>query len=255
MITIKTPEDITALREGGKRLAEILEKVKERATPGVTTKELDKLAESLIFSAGGKSAFKNYKPPWSERYPFPATLCTSVNDEIVHGIPSHYTLREGDTLGLDIGLEFKGLFTDMAQTIPVGEISEKKQKLLAVTKQALVLAIAQIKEGAYLHDIGATIQLYVQHNGFNVVSKELSGHGIGHKLHEEPLVSNWRESGRGPLLKTGYVFAIEPMVASTSKILFDRDGWVCRTADGSPAAHFEHTVVVTKEGAEILTKI
>lgn len=258
MITIKSPQEIGLLREGGKRLAEILEKVKERVAPGVTTKELDRLAESLIFSVGGKPAFKGYRLPGNAKGvpSYPAVLCTSINDEVVHGIPSDRMLKEGDIIGLDIGMVYENLITDMAATIGVGAIDAQKQRLIDVTKKALAIGIAQVKEGAFVHDIGAAIQPYVEGEGFKLVSRELGGHGVGKALHEEPLISNWHEHvSRGIELKAGMVLAIEPMVAGTSGIKLDFDGWTYRTADGSPAAHCEHTIVVTKNGAEILTKI
>lgn len=257
MITIKTKEEILILREGGRKLAEILEKIKEAVKPGVTTKKLDSLAERLIFSAGGVSAFKGYRladnPKTTPSYP--AVVCVSVNDEVVHGIPSDRVLREGDIVGLDIGMTYKNLITDMAATVGVGNIDSHKQRLIEVTKKALQVGIAQVKAGGFVHDIGAAIQPYVEGEGFQLVSRELGGHGVGHALHEEPLVPNWHEHGRRVELKEGMVIAIEPMVASTSKITLDPDGWTYRTADGSPAAHFEHTVAVTKYGAEVLTRL
>ena len=258
MITIKTSEEIALLHEGGKRLAEILEKVKERAAPGVTTKELDRLAESLIFSVGGKPAFKGYCLAGNAKGvpPYPAVLCTSINDEVVHGIPGDRVLKEGDIIGLDIGMTYQRLITDMAATVGVGKIDEKKQRLLNVTKEALARGIAQVKEGAFVHDIGAVIQPFVEQEGFKLVSRELGGHGVGYELHEEPLISNWHEHiSRKIELRAGMVLAVEPMVASTSKIILDADGWTYRTADGSFAAHFEHTVAVTEKGADILTEM
>ncbi len=257
MILIKTPAEIAALREGGRKLAEILEKLKEAVQPGVTTKELDRLAESLIFSAGGKPAFKGYRLAGNPAAagPYPAVVCISVNDEIVHGIPSDHVLQEGDIVSLDIGMVYKELITDMATTVGVGIIDRHKERLIEVTKKALQVGIAQVKTGGFVHDIGVAIQPYVEAEGFKLVSRELGGHGVGHVLHEEPLVPNWHEHGRGVELKEGMVIAIEPMVASTSKIKLDSDGWTYRTADGSPAAHFEHTVAVTKKGAEILTSL
>lgn len=258
MIRTKTSEEIELLREGGRRLAGILEEVKERVTPGVTTKELDKLAESLIFSAGGTPAFKGYRLSGNAKGvpPYPAVLCTSINDEVVHGIPSDRMVKEGDIIGLDIGMVYKDLITDMAVTVGVGMIDLAKQRLIAVTKEALTMGIAQVRDGAFVHDIGAVIQPFVEKEGFKLVSRDLGGHGVGYALHEEPLISNWHEhASRAIELKAGMVLAIEPMVAGTSGIKLDPDGWTYRTADGSSAAHFEYTVVVTKEGAGILTKI
>lgn len=256
MITIKSPQEIALLREGGKRLAEILEKIKEAVKPGVITKELDRLAESLIFSVGGTPAFKGYRLSGNAKGvpPYPAVLCTSINDEIVHGIPGDRILKEGDIIGLDIGMMYEHLITDMAATVEVGAIDARKQRLIDVTKKALAIGIAQVKEGAFVHDIGAAIQPFVEDEGFKLVSPELGGHGVGYALHEEPLISNWHEHvSRKIELKTGMVLAIEPMVAGTSGIKLDSDGWTYRTADGSSAAHCEHTVAVTKNGAEILT--
>lgn len=267
MITIKTPEEIKILREGGKILASVLLMVAERVKPGVTTLELDEYAEKLIKKAGGEPSFKNYKTP-RDKFPFPASLCVSVNNEVVHGIPSGRILKENDIISLDLGLKWKGLYTDATITVGAGpegvasrrpygvnKISPVVDKLLDVTKIALEKGIGVIKEGATTGDIGYAIQSYTEKDGFNVV-KKLVGHGVGYKIHEEPEIPNFGKKGEGVVLKQGMVFAIEPMVViGSGDVILDKNNWTWKTKDGSLAAQFEHTVVVTKKGCEILTKI
>jgi len=259
---IKDENELKILREGGKRLTEVLHLVSLRVIPGVTTQELDKYAEELILKRGGRPSFKDYSTAGA-KFAYPATLCTSINDEIVHAIPSDRALSEGDIIGLDVGMEWRGLYTDTAVTVPVGRIDKDSQKLIDVTKQALALGIAAIREDAHIGDIGYAIQSYiekcstsdVEHRGFSVV-KELVGHGVGRAVHEEPEVPNWGRRGAGIELKEGMVLALEPMVivGASDKIKLDKDGWTWRTANNSRSAHFEHTVVVTKNGAEVLTR-
>ncbi|OGF69529.1 type I methionyl aminopeptidase [Candidatus Giovannonibacteria bacterium RIFCSPLOWO2_02_FULL_45_14] len=253
MITIKTAEEIEKLREGGRKLAGALDTLKKEAKPGVTTDSLDKLAEKLILEAGGKPAFKGYKTS-GDRIPFSGTVCISVNDEVVHAPPSKRKLKEGDIVGFDIGMKYKNLFTDMAETIGVGEIGEKDKKLIKVTREALDLAISVVHPGIKTGDIGEVVQNFIEAHGFGVV-RELVGHGVGYEVHEDPQIPNWGRSGEGATLKENMVIAIEPMVTGGDyKLYIDQDGWTWKTKDGSRAAHFEHTMVITKKGAEILTK-
>lgn len=261
MITIKTSEEIKILREGGKILASVLLMVADKAKTGITTKELDEYAESLIKKAGGEPSFKNYRTK-DDKFPFPASLCVSINDEVVHGIPGFEKLREGDIISLDLGMKWKGLYTDAAITVGVEKISSDAEKLLNITKIALEKGIGVIKEGATTGDIGYAIQSYVEkqrlpagRQGFNVV-KKLVGHGVGYNVHEEPEIPNFGKKGEGIVLKEGMVFAIEPMVViGNGDVILDKNNWTWKTKDGSLAAHFEHTIAVTKKGCEVLTKI
>lgn len=266
MINVKTREEIEILREGSKRLAKVLEKVVSAVKPGLSTFELDQLAEELIFESGGEPAFKGYTVREVKK-PYPATMCISVNDEIVHAIPrKDRILKEGDVVGLDIGmfwpvdqnqnLKFKsqkGLYTDMAVTIGIGKISLDAERLIRATKEALDLGIQEVKAGAHIGDIGHAIQRHLERNKLGII-RDLAGHGIGYELHEEPLIPNYGKRGSGPELKEGMVIAIEPMATLGDwRIILDDDGWTFRTADGSLAAHFEHTVVVRRDGGEVLT--
>lgn len=254
MITIKTPEEIKILREGGKILASVLRQVAEKVGPGIATIELDKLAERLIKEAGGEPSFKNYKTR-DDRIPFPASLCVSINDEVVHGIPSkERILQESDIVSLDLGLKYKNFYTDMAITVPVGKVNSLAKKLIEKTKKSLEKGIKAAKEGKQIGDIGYAIQTYVYKNGFSVV-RNLVGHGVGYAAHEEPEIPNFGRKGTGEILREGMVLAIEPMItAGGLELVLDKDNWTWRTKDGSLSAHFEHTVVITKKGAEILTK-
>jgi methionyl aminopeptidase len=254
MIAIKTPEEIKILREGGKILASILLKTADYAKSGIATLELDEYAESLIKKAGGEPSFKNYKTS-RDKFPFPASLCVSINDEVVHGIPSsERILKEGDIVGLDLGLKWHGLYTDATITIGIGKISQEAERLLSVTKTSLEKAVKIIKENATTGDIGFAIQSYVEANGFNVV-KKLVGHGVGYNVHEEPDIPNWGKRGMGLKLKKGMILAIEPMVVMGSGDVFlDKNGWTWKTKDGSLSAHFEHTICVTEKGCEVLTR-
>lgn len=256
MIIIKTPPEITLMREGGRILAKVLREVIKATKKGVSTKELDELAERLIRKFGGEPAFLNYQTEGEEIPPFPATLCTSVNQEVVHAIPSYQRiLKEGDLVGLDIGMDYKGFCTDMAKTVGVGKISPKAKKLIEVTRKALVIGIRKVKPGNFIGDIGAAIQQYVEKKGFSVV-RQLVGHGIGKKVHEEPRIPNYGEPRTGPKLEKGMTLAIEPMVnIGKDMVKTAADGWTIVTDDKSLSAHFEHTVVVTKKGYEILTDL
>ena len=236
-------------------MAEILRKVADAAQAGVTTKELDALAERLILFSGGTPSFKGYNA-FGARSAYPASLCTSINDEVVHGIPSEKrVLKEGDIIGLDIGMKYSGLYTDTAITVGVGAIDADSKKLMDVTRAALAAGILQVRAGGYTGDIGEAVQAYVEDYGFGIV-RELVGHGVGHKVHEEPEIPNFGKRGHGVLLKEGMVLAIEPMVTAGSfRLHLDEDEWTWRTQDGTRAAHFEHTIVVTKNSARVLTEI
>lgn len=251
---VKTKEEIVLMREGGKRLAAILEELSAKVTPGVTGAELDKLAREMIEAGGDKPAFLHYHPDWATRS-FPATLCVSINDEVVHGIPSDRKLEEGDIVGLDLGLQHNGLFLDMAVTVPVGNVSEADKKLMQVTKEALRAGIAAIRVGGRVGDIGEAIEKVVEPAGFAIV-EELGGHGVGHEIHEAPFIPHFAD-GRGEKLEVGMTLAIEPMInAGESEVIFDSaDGYTVRTADGSKSAHYEATIALTESGPEILTPL
>lgn len=264
MIIIKKEEEIKAMRIGGKILAEILQTVKEEIRPGVNTEDLEKKACDLIKKAGGRPAFKGYKTLYDTQA-FPTALCTSINEEIVHApaIPGRI-LNNGDIIGIDVGMEFpykkgeKGFYTDTAVTVPVGEVSSEVLRLLDVTKESLMLGIKKVKPGNTLNDIGKTVQTYVEQAGFSVV-RDLVGHGVGSAVHEDPQVPNYEIKDRSMenvVLCPGMTIAIEPMVnIGTYRIKSLDDDFTIVTADGSLSAHFEHTVVVTEDGHEILTKI
>ncbi len=253
MIKIKTEKEIEIMAEGGKILAKIMEKLKEAVKPGIKTKDLEKLAKELIKKIGGKCSFLGYKSSKSEK-PYPACLCTSINEELVHVPPSNRVLKEGDIISLDIGLLWKGYHLDMAKTFPVGKISFEAQRLIRVTKKALKLAIKKAKVGNTFGDIGNTIQRYVQGQGFSVI-RELCGHGIGKDLHEEPQILNYGKRKTGPKIKEGMVFCIEPMVAVGDWHLEKtKDGFGYKTKDNSLCAHFEHTIAIVEGKAKILTK-
>lgn len=254
MIRPKTKEDIAILREGGRRHAAIMRELVAMVHPGVTARELDAVALRLIREGGDEPAFLNYKPVGATRA-YPASLCVSINDEVVHGIPneSDKTLKEGDIVTIDLGLTHKGLITDMAVTVPVGKVSAELEKLLATTQAALLAGIKVAKGGKRVGDIGSTIERHAHAAGYGVV-EELSGHGVGYDVHEDPFVPNFGEAGKGVVLKPGLVIAIEPIFNLGGKeVELDADGYTYRTVDGSPSAHFEHTILVTKGEAEILT--
>ncbi len=247
-VVIKSASEIDKMRRAGKVVREVLELVRSLAKPGVTTMDLENAAEQRIRHLGAKPAFKGY-------HGFPAVLCTSINQEVVHGIPSaKRKLKEGDIVSVDCGAIIDGYFGDAAITVPVGEkVDPVTQKLLRVTQSSLEAGIAAVRPGAHLGDIGAAVQKVVEDAGFSVVV-DFVGHGIGTQMHEDPQVPNYGERGQGMKLKTGMVIAIEPMVNVGSpdvKVL--ADGWTAVTSDGSMSAHFEHTVAVTDEGARILT--
>ena len=251
-ITIKSKKDIEILRECGRRLSFVLGKLAEAVRPGVLEIELDSLAEKLITDMGDRPAFKNYKP-YGAKIAFPASLCVSVNDEIVHGIPGHIALKEGDIVGLDLGLEHNGMFTDMAITVPVGKIDDNAKKLIDTTKKSLEAGIKIICDGVKTGDIGNAIESVIKKENFGIV-RELSGHGLGYSIHEPPYVPNYGKKGTGIVLKEGMVIAIEPMVNEGKDAIVEADDdFTVLTRDGSRSAHFEKTIVVTKNGAEALT--
>jgi len=248
VISIKNPEEIKIMAEGGKILARIMKELEKKIRAGITTKELDRLAESLILKSGAKCSFKGYQG-------YPACLCASLNEEIVHAVPSDRVLKEGDILSLDLGIFFKGFHTDMAVTIPIGKIDPEAQRLIRVTKKALKRGIKKVRPGNNFGDIGNTIQRYVEAQGFNVV-RELCGHGIGKELHEEPKILNYGKRHTGPEIKEGMVFCIEPMVTIGDwRLKKIADGFGYKTQDNSLSAHFEHTIAVTKDGFRILTEL
>lgn len=248
MINIKTLEEIKIMAEAGKILAVIMKELEKKVRSGITTMDLERQAEAFLFDYKVKPAFKSYDG-------FPAVLCTSINHQIVHSVPSEYELKEGDIVSLDLGLLYKGFYSDMAVTLAVGKISKEAKKLIEVTKQSLYLAIKKAKPGNTFGDIGEAVQRYVESEGFNVV-RNLCGHGIGRELHEEPEIPNFGERKSGQTIKEGMVFCIEPMVTMGDwKLKKSDDGFGFETKDNSLSCHFEHTVVALKNGAKILTVI
>jgi len=253
-VIIKTAKQIEIIKEGGKILAKVLAEIAKKAKPGISTYDLDKYAFDLIKKNGGDSAFLNYRPEGAPK-PFPATICISVNNEIVHGIPSKTRiLKEGDIVSLDLGIKYKGLFTDHAITVPVGKISKKDQSLLDATKKALEVGIWAARGGDTVGDIGHAIESFVNRK-YGIV-RELSGHGVGVKIHEDPYIPNYGKKGKGQKLIPGMIVAIEPMLnIGKDDITLANDDWTIKTADGTRSAHFEHTILITEGDAEILTKI
>jgi methionyl aminopeptidase len=251
MITVKTPREIDLMREVGRVVAGILETVGKHIKPGVTTEELDRIAEDYVLSQNAKPAFKGYG--YDKRNLFPATICLSIDDQVVHGIPGPRQVEEGQLVSVDVGAIKNGYYGDAARTFALGNVSEEKKKLLEVTEKALYVGIENAISGNHVEDISQAVQEYVESHGFSVV-RDLVGHGIGTKLHEDPPVPNYGKKGKGPLLRTGMALAIEPMVnAGTYRVYTARDGWTVYTSDGKPSAHFEHTVVITDGKPEILT--
>lgn len=251
-VTIKSPREIELIKESSKIVAEVLALLGSRIKPGMYAKELDVIAERFIRSRGGSPAFKGYGH--DRKNLFPASLCISLDEEVVHGIPNGRTMEEGQIVSIDVGVKKDGYYGDGARTFAVGRISEEKQRLLRVTEESLYRGLEKAVAGNHLHDISFAVQKYVEANGFSVV-RDLVGHGVGKSLHEEPAIPNYGDPGTGLKLKEGMVLAIEPMVnAGTHKVEFDADGWTVRTADKKPSAHFEHTVVVRKGEPEILTR-
>ncbi len=246
MITIKSAREIETMRRSGKITSKTLGMLMRVARPGMTTLELDRLAEESIRSLGGIPTFVGYQG-------YPSTICASVNDEVVHGMPGPRVLRDGDLLSIDIGTTLDGYVSDSAVTIPIGNVSAAASRLMRVTQESLMLGIARMQAGNRLSDIGHTVQKHAESHGYGVV-RELVGHGIGTKMHEEPQVPNYGPPGQGPSLRIGLVLAIEPMITEGGyQVRTLRDGWTVVTADGKLAAHFEHTIAITEDGPRILT--
>jgi methionyl aminopeptidase len=248
VIIIKSQREIEHLKRSNAIVAEVFQKLKKFVAPGITTKELDRVAEEIILSKGATPAFKGYRG-------FPASLCTSINEEVVHGIPSQRRLEEGDIVSLDVGTKLNGYFGDGAITLPVGEVDYAVQRLLEVTEKALHIGIGEAKIGNRLFDISYAIQTWVESYGFSVV-RDFVGHGIGIDLHEEPQIPNFGPPHQGPRLERGMVLALEPMVnEGTHEVKILSDGWTVVTTDGRRSAHFEHTIAITDEGPEILSTL
>ena len=248
MVVLKHADEIEKARASNRIVAEVLSVLREKVRPGLTTRELDKIAESIVEKRGAKPAFKGYRG-----YPF--SLCTSVNDEVVHGMPSNRVLMEGDIIGLDFGVYYQGLYGDSAITLPVGRVNDQAARLMQVTEQSLYMAINQACHGNRLGDISAAVQETAESSGYSVV-RDFVGHGIGKSLHEDPQIPNFGKKGRGIELKKGMILAIEPMInAGKYKVKILPDGWTVITADGSLSAHFEHSVAITDNGPEILSKL
>ncbi|HPE07150.1 MAG TPA: type I methionyl aminopeptidase [Smithellaceae bacterium] len=246
MVILKQPDEIDKARASNRIVAEVLSVLREKVKPGVTTRELDKIAEGVTEKRGARPAFKGYRG-------YPYSLCTSVNEEVVHGMPSNRVLVEGDIVGLDFGVCYQGLYGDSAITLPVGRVSEQATRLMQVTEQSLYSAIHQACDGNRLGDISAAVQETVETAGYSIV-RDFVGHGIGKSMHEDPQIPNFGKKGRGIELKKGMILAIEPMVnAGKYKVKILSDGWTVITADGSLSAHFEHSVAITDNGPEILS--
>jgi methionyl aminopeptidase len=252
VISLKSPREIEIMRRANVIVAEVLQELKQKVAPGATTLDLDAIAEEMTLKKGAIPAFKGYNVAGRI---YPRCLCASINDEIVHGIPSNRALREGDIIGLDYGVIYEGFYGDSAITVGVGNVSEEARRLMEVTEQSLYHGIEQLHEGKRLGDLGAVVQKIAEDAGFSVV-RAFVGHGIGKKLHEEPPVPNYGEPDRGLRLREGMVLAIEPMVnAGSHEVEIKEDGWTAVTKDGSLAAHFEHSVAITKTGPFILSRI
>ena len=251
MIFIKNAQEIDGIRKSCKIVVEVLNLLGSMIKPGITTKMLDEIAEDYIRSKGAIPAFKGYSQAGSFNYP--ASICASIDNEVVHGIPDDTELKEGQLLSIDVGVQFNGYFGDAARTFAVGKISALKKKLMNVTEESLYRGIEKAQDGNRVIDISRAIQNYVESNGFNVV-RELTGHGVGKYLHEDPSIPNYVVSGPSPRLREGMTIAIEPMVnAGTYRVKTLKDGWTIVTEDGQPSAHFEHTILITNNEPEILT--
>lgn len=247
MIILKSDREIKYMRDAGRIVAETLAEIKKAVRPEITTLELDQLAEDYIKSCGARPAFKGY-------HGFPGNICASVNEQVVHGIPGLRKLKNGDTVSIDIGTVINGYHGDAAMTLPVGEIDDEVKKLLKVTEESLHKGIEQAIAGNRLSDISHAVQTYAENHGYGVV-RDYVGHGIGRNMHEDPQVPNYGIPGHGPRLKPGMTLAIEPMInMGTHAVNVLNDGWTVVTADGKPSAHFEHTIVITPDGPEILTR-
>ena len=253
MITLKTPAEIVVMRKASRIVAEVLQELAAAVRPGMTTDELDKIAETLTYEKGARPAFKGYKPGGVV---FPKSLCVSINDEIVHGIPGARKLKAGDIVGLDFGVVYESFYGDSARTVAVGNVSDRAMKLIRTTREALYAGIAQAKAGNRLSDIGRAVQEVAERAGFSVVT-DFAGHGIGRKLHEDPQVPNYFRPGMSNArLKEGMAIAIEPMLNEGGPELeILSDGWTAVTADGKLSAHFEHSIAITSNGPEIMSEL
>jgi methionyl aminopeptidase len=248
MIIGKSKRELEKMRAAGRLVGQVREHLRGLVQPGVTTMELDREAEKMIRDAGALPTFKGYNG-------FPYSICASVNEQIVHGFPSPYVLKEGDIFSIDCGVTLEGFVGDTATTVPVGKVDEERLRLVRVTEECLERAIQQCHAGNHLGDIGWAVQQHAEANGYTVV-RDYVGHGIGRRMHEDPQIPNYGRPGLGPKIKNGYVFAIEPMVnlgSHFTKVL--SDGWTVVTVDGKPSAHFEHTIAITEEGPEVLTLV
>ena len=246
MIIVKSAAEVERMRRAGLLAAQALREVAQAVRPGATGVALDRLAEAFVRDHGGTPSFKGYRG-------FPASVCISVNDAVVHGIPNGRPLRDGEIVSIDLGAEVEGFHGDIAVTLPIGEVSPELQRLLRVAREALFKGIGAVRAGRHLGDIGAAVQRHAERGGYSVV-RDFAGHGIGRHLHEEPQVPNFGDPGTGPLLRAGMTLAIEPMVnLGGPEVVVEGDGWTVRTRDGRPSAHFEHTVAVTPDGADVLT--
>lgn len=246
MIKIKNEEEIKLIRKACEVTKLTLEMLKKEIKPGVTTKHLDKLAYDFILSKGCKPAFKGL-------YGFPGTICASVNEEVVHGIPSDRVLKEGDIISIDTGAVYHGYYSDAARTFPVGKIDSDKKRLIDITEKSFFEGVKNIKAGSYVGDISSSVQKFVEKNGYSIV-RELTGHGVGKELHEDPSIPNFGVKGSGARLNKNMVLAVEPMVNMGNRnVVFMPDGWTCKTLDGKPSCHYENTILITENGIEILT--
>ena len=248
MIIGKSQKEIDKMRAAGQLVGGVLQALRAMVKPGITTLEVDRAAEKMIRDAGAYPTFKGYNG-------FPFSICASVNEQVVHGFPSQYELQEGDIFSIDVGATLEGFVGDTATTVPVGKVADDRLELLRVTEECLRLAIEQCRPGNHLGDIGSAVQTHAEAHGYSIV-RDYVGHGIGRRMHEDPQIPNYGKPGKGPKIKQGYVFALEPMVNMGS--LHTRtlkDGWTVVTVDGQPSAHFEHTVAITDEGPEVLTRV
>src|SRR5687767_3142361 len=248
MIIGKSKKELEKMRAAGQLVGQVLQEMRAMVKPGVTTIEIDRAAEKMIRDAGALPTFKGY-------HGFPYSICASVNEQVVHGFPSDYALQEGDIFSLDCGVTLQGYVGDTATTVPVGEVSEDNLKLIEVAEECLERAIQQCRPGRHLGDIGWAVQEYAEAHGYSVV-RDYVGHGIGRKMHEDPQIPNYGKPGTGIRIKAGYVFAIEPMInTGTHQTKTLKDGWTVVTLDGRPSAHVEHTIAITEEGPEVLTRV
>lgn len=248
MIIGKSKKEIEKMRAAGQLVGSVLRELRGMVAPGITTIEVDRAAEKMIRDAGALPTFKGYNG-------FPFSICASVNEQVVHGFPSNYKLNEGDLFSIDCGATLEGFVGDTATTVPVGKVSEEWQRLIQVTEECLDRAIEQCRPGKHLGDIGWAVQELAESHGYSVV-RDYVGHGIGRRMHEDPQIPNYGKPGQGPKIKAGYVFAVEPMVnmgGHFTKVL--SDGWTVVTLDGQPSAHFEHTIAITEDGPEVLTRV